>query len=101
MVDIDETICYYTGPRIYEYAIPRMDMIDKINKLYDQGWIICYATSRGSSQPKNAGRMKHLRELTAKQLKDWGCKHHHLMMGDEKPLFDLIVDDKAKTIEEL
>lgn len=100
-VDIDETICFYEGPRVYEKAVPDTKNIWKINKLFEEGWVVVYATSRGSSQPRNAGRMKYLRDLTEKQLKTWGCKYHHLVMGDEKPLYDLIVDDKAKRIEEL
>ena len=101
MVDIDETICMYPGERIYENALPLPEWIKKSNHLYDQGWIIVYATSRGSTQPRNKERMAYLRKLTEKQLSEWGCKHHHLIMGDEKPLYDLIIDDKAKRIQEL
>ena len=42
LVDIDETICFYEGKRIYENAIPSQENIDKINKLYDEGWEIVY-----------------------------------------------------------
>lgn len=101
LVDIDETICSYVSDRIYEHALPDLNSIDKINKLFDEGWIVTYGTSRGSSQPLNKERLQYLWQLTEKQLKDWGAKHHHLVMGDEKPLYDLIVDDKAKRIEEL
>ena len=34
-VDIDETICFYDGERNYPEAIPNMENIAKINKLYD------------------------------------------------------------------
>ena len=30
-VDIDETICFYDGDRIYEEAVPDLDNINKIN----------------------------------------------------------------------
>ena len=43
-------------------------------------------------------------EHTRAQLDAWGCKYHDLVTGtspNPKPHFDLIVDDKAKRIEEL
>lgn len=100
-VDIDETICFYQGSRIYEQAIPSQENIAKINKLYDEGWVIIYWTARGSTQPDNQERLDYLRELTTKQLNDWGAKFHRLEIGDKKPLYDLVIDDKAKRIEEL
>lgn len=100
-VDIDETICFYNGERVYEQAVPNQENIAKINKLYDGGWVIIYWTSRGSTQPDNKKRLDYLRDLTAKQLNDWGAKFHRLEIGDKKPLYDLIIDDKAKRIEEL
>tara|TARA_B100000945_G_C20009210_1_gene424670 strand:- start:98 stop:241 length:144 start_codon:yes stop_codon:yes gene_type:complete len=39
-------------------------------------------------------------EITKKQLKIWGARHHELKMN-YKPEFDLIIDDKAKRIEEI
>lgn len=100
-VDIDETICFYEGDRIYENAIPSNENIDKINKLYDQGWIVVYWTARGSSDPDNKERVEYYRNLTTKQLQEWNAKFHKLELGDKKPLYDLIVDDRAKRIEEL
>lgn len=100
-VDIDETICFYSGDRIYELAVPNHDNITKINALYDGGYVIVYWTARGSSQPDNVVRLEHLRTLTKKQLKEWGAKFHRLEIGDKKPLYDLVIDDKAKRIEEL
>jgi len=101
LVDIDETICFYDGDRIYESAIPNSVNIDKINALYDKGWDIIYWTARGSTQPENKKRMEALRTLTATQLNEWGAKYTELQIGDKKPLFDLVIDDKAKRIEEL
>ena len=101
-VDIDETICFYNDEnRIYEQAIPSQINIDKINKLYDEGWLIIYWTARGSSDPTNVQRIEYYRNLTIKQLNKWGAKYHKLELGDKKPLYDLIIDDKAKRIEEL
>lgn len=100
-IDIDETICFYTNERIYEQAIPNFENIAKINKLYDEGWIIVYWTARGSSQLANCVRLSYLRKLTVEQLNSWDAKFHNLEIGDKKPFYDLIVDDKAKRIEEL
>ena len=93
-VDIDETIATYSGERIYEQAIPIQKNIDKINKLYDEGNKIIYWTARGSSTSPN-----NWRNLTEKQLKEWGCKYHELRL--DKPHYDLIIDDKSKRIEEI
>jgi len=100
-VDIDETICFYEGDRIYELAMPSLENIEKINQLYDEGWVITYWTARGSSTPTNKQRIEEYRALTLKQLHEWGARFHNLEVGDKKPLYDLIIDDKAKRIEEL
>lgn len=100
LVDIDETICYYEDQnnRRYNLSIPIQENIDKINKLYDEGWEITYWTARGSNS-----RIDYT-EYTRQQLKGWGCKFHNLITGttdNPKPHFDLVIDDKAKRIEEL
>ena len=84
-VDIDETICFYSGTREYHLAEPSYDNIEKINKLYDEGHEITYWTARGSI---NTDRVLEYYKLTKKQLGDWGCKHHNLIVG-EKPAYDL------------
>jgi hypothetical protein len=101
LVDIDETICFYDGNRVYEKAVPNFENISKINKLYNSGWIIIYWTARGSTQLHNKERLEYIRELTLKQLKEWEALFHKLEIGDKKPLFDLVIDDKAKRIEEI
>ena len=98
-VDIDETICFYSGERKYDLAEPNYNNIDKINKLYDEGNIITYWTARGSST-FSALRLEQYRRLTKSQLEEWGCKYHSLELGN-KPQFDLLIDDKAKRIEEI
>ena len=98
LVDIDETICFYSNERRYDLSEPNYKNIDKINKLYDEGWQIIYWTARGSVSGVD------YREHTLKQLKEWGCKFHKLITGtgsNPKPMFDLVIDDKAKRIEEL
>ena len=93
-VDIDETICFYNDRREYPLAIPHLDNISKINKLFDEGHIITYYTARGSVTGLN------WYALTQWQLKEWGCKYHNLSVG-EKPDYDLLICDKTKRIEEI
>lgn len=95
LVDIDETICHYPNIRRYDLAVPVQSNIDKINKLYDEGWKIIYWTARGAVSGVD------YKEFTLQQLTEWNCKFHQLMCGDQKPHFDLVIDDKAKRIEEL
>jgi len=93
-VDIDETICYYENERDYNLALPLVDNIKKINKLYDEGHHIKYWTARGSVTKID------WYEVTKKQLDNWGCKYHNLSVG-EKPPYDLLICDKTKRIEEI
>ena len=86
-VDIDETICRYEGERNYKNAIPILENIDKINKLYDMGHNINYWTARGS-----CSGIDHT-VLTNNQLCEWGVKFHKLFLG--KPHYDIFIDDKA------
>tara|TARA_R110000744_G_scaffold157737_1_gene273696 strand:+ start:603 stop:953 length:351 start_codon:yes stop_codon:yes gene_type:complete len=101
-IDIDETICFYTNKRIYELAIPNSKNIDKINELKQKNWHITYYTARGG-----ASKIDYTK-LTTMQLEKWGCLYDDLVVGysedstrPTKPSYDLIVDDKAKRIEEL
>ena len=104
LVDIDETICFYGDKRRYDMAIGHPSNIEKINKLYDEGWHVVYWTARGGSEKsKKEGRCYY--DFTWKQLESWGCKFHDLSTGTKgkfiKPPYDLVIDDKAKRIEEL
>lgn len=93
-VDIDETICDYSGERRYDLAEPILEHIEKINRLYDEGHTITYWTARGSVTGID------WYQVTENQLQQWGCKFHHLSVG-EKPAYDLLICDKTKRIEEL
>tara|TARA_R110002167_G_scaffold17262_3_gene66178 strand:- start:547 stop:843 length:297 start_codon:yes stop_codon:yes gene_type:complete len=84
-VDIDQTICSFTGGR-YSLAKPMEDRIKKINKLYEQGNTIIYWTARGTITNMNWFH------VTKEQLDNWGCKYSELRMG--KPYYDLFIDDK-------
>tara|TARA_R110000803_G_scaffold181313_1_gene243700 strand:+ start:330 stop:623 length:294 start_codon:yes stop_codon:yes gene_type:complete len=93
-VDIDETICDYSGEREYPLAQPILENIAKINKLYEDGHTIKYWTARGTVTKLD------WYDLTEKQLQKWGCKYHHLSVG-KKPAYDLLICDKTKRIEEV
>ena len=92
-VDIDETICTTSSSRNYELAVPIIDNIEKINKLYDDGNTIVYWTARGSRKQIN------WYDLTYSQLNEWGAKFHELRV--DKPYYDLFIDDKTLRIEEI
>ena len=79
LVDIDETICFYSGDRRYDLAEPSQENIAKINKMYDEGWQVIYWTARGSVSKRD------YYQYTWDQLESWGCKFHDLctIRGDK------------------
>tara|TARA_B100001564_G_scaffold324598_1_gene305497 strand:+ start:834 stop:1157 length:324 start_codon:yes stop_codon:yes gene_type:complete len=93
-VDIDETICVNNSERDYSKATPIVENIKKINSLYDKGHYIFFWSARGSGTGIN-----HY-ELTKSQFKEWGVKYHGLSLG-EKPIFDVLIDDKVINIKDL
>ena len=91
-VDIDETICFYPEERRYELAVPDMENISKINKLFDDGNKVVYWTARGSTTGIDWF------ELTSKQLEQWGVRYSELKLG--KPYYDIFICDKAFNSED-
>lgn len=90
IIDIDGTICsnaYLITGDVYD-AIPYIDRIEKINKLYDAGHTIILDTARGSETGE-----KH-DERTKKQLEKWGVKYHKLRTG-VKFFGDYYIDDRG------
>jgi len=84
--DIDGTLCD-TEDSHYKDSIPRMDIISRVNQLYERGHTIKIFTGRGATSGID------WREFTEKQLKSWGVTYHELIMG--KPKADIFIDDKA------
>jgi hypothetical protein len=75
-------------------------MIEKLNKLYDEGNTIYIYTARGMGQ-FNGNLVKvynSLYVLTLNSLEEWGIKHHGLIMG--KLQYDYLIDDKAVCFSE-
>ena len=96
--DIDGTICfteYKIEDKKWTYidAEPNVDLIEKINELYDMGEYIVLFTARGSIINTNWD------EITTKQLKEWGVKYHELRFG--KPGAEIYVDDRTISPEDL
>lgn len=91
VIDIDGTICTQDGTN-YSLAKPKYDVIEKINKKYDEGYLIILFTARGTKTGFDWSN------TTRKQLADWDVKYHTLQFG--KPPGDLYIDDKAVNIND-
>ena len=84
--DVDGTICDETCDFGYEYAQPRQEMVDAINRLYDEGHTIKIFTARGQATGID------WEQFTKEQLAEWGVKYHEY---HKKISGDFYVDDKA------
>ena len=93
-VDIDDTICTTNKDLDYSKAKPIERNIININKLFDMGHEITFWSARGSETGIN------WEDITRNQFKVWGVKYHKLILG-EKPVFDLLIDDKAVNVNNL
>ena len=84
--DIDGVIAMKREDLDYGQAGPNERMIKIINQLYDWGNRIVLFTARGYVTGID------WREVTERQMQQWGVKYHELHMG--KPNADFYVDDK-------
>lgn len=89
--DIDNTICD-TEKNYYKEAVPRWNVIDVVNRLYDEGNEIIIYTSRGSKSGVD------WRDFTVEQLNGWEVKYTRLLLG--KLNYDVWIDDKAINIQD-
>lgn len=85
--DIDGTICSTDESHNYELAKPFQDVIEKINELYKNNYIVLFTARGGSSKID-------WHDLTVHQLKKWGVNYHELI-DKNKPSYDIFIDDKA------
>lgn len=93
-IAIDGTICkYYFYKNDYHFSVPKKDVIQYVNKLYDEGNEIHYWTARGSTTGKIWDK------LTVQQLRTWKCKYDTINIG--KPHYDYWIDDKAINVKDL
>ena len=89
VIDIDGTICSQENPENYKDAIPKVDVIDSINKYYENGYIIIFYTARHITR----------RELTENWMNENGVKYHYISYG--KPVGDFYIDDKNRSINDM
>jgi len=89
--DLDHTLCNVrkVGDHWdYRNAVPDMERIAKVNKLYDEGNHITIDTARGYVSGIN------WLPFTSEQVIGWGIKFHRLRTGIKIPCtYD--IDDKA------
>jgi len=88
-VDIDGVICTNTYG-FYDKAVPKLNNIKKVNKLFDDGHTVVIWTARGTLLKESK---RTIMKLTKQQLKDWGVKYTKLKFG--KPYYDYLWDDRS------
>lgn len=91
--DIDGVIATLTENNDYSKARPRLEMIERINRLHAAGHQIILFTARGSATGID------WRTVTEEQMRRWGVKHHKILFG--KPAADFYFDDRMISLEEL
>lgn len=96
--DLDNTLCN-TIDKKYDKSEPISDMIDRVNRLYDDGNEIVIFTARGMGRFNKVVKKvyEEYYDLTKNQVDSWGLKYHNLILG--KPSFDYFIDDKNLTID--
>jgi capsule biosynthesis phosphatase len=92
--DFDDTIAT-TITRDWSTAIPHLNVINKINSLYDKGWQIIIVTARGQLSCKGDWKKadKKYRKIIEEWLANHSVKYHELKF--EKYLASYYIDDKA------
>lgn len=95
VVDIDGTLCEETHGLEYECALPKQDVIDKVNSYYLAGFEVTIFTARGMYRYNGDGALadRELRKITERWLKNNGVMYHRLLFG--KPSADKYIDDKG------
>ena len=91
---MDGVICNNTFGD-YEAALPNINAIKTINKLFSEGNYILIYTSRymGTFNNDIVKVNDYGYTKTKKQLENWGLKFNKLLLG--KPEYDIIIDDKS------
>ena len=98
ILDFDDTLAFTTN-RDWENAEPNLKLIEKTNKLYDEGWTINIVTARGNISCKTR---KEAADKFQPGMEKWlakhGVKYHSISF--EKPLGAYYIDDKGMTPED-
>lgn len=103
VVDFDETLAIYEGSSAAENipnAVPNIPLINRINKLFREGFEIHIYTARGhlSARSREEAEMKY-RDVIEKWLDKWDVKYH--LLSFQKPYAIYYIDDKAIRPDEL
>lgn len=85
--DIDGILCEEEEDVAYDERKPYPEAIAKVNALYGSGHYIIIFTGRGTVTGID------WRDVTERQLKEWGVKYHELIFG--KPDYDILIDNKT------
>jgi len=89
-VDMDGVLCNCTMGD-YTKAEPNVGNIRKVNKLFDDGYMVVVWSAR-----KHDDDPLGVFNLTKAQLDKWGVRYH--VLSFDKPMYDILVDDKARDV---
>lgn len=97
--DIDDTISIHTN-RDYANAKPIQPVIDKLNKLHQQGYYIKLFTGRGQLSCNGDLDLiiKTKKPVLEKWLEEHNVEYDELIFG--KPLGDWYIDDKGMSVKD-
>ena len=103
IVDVDLTLCSEPlVPGRYETCTPHVEMIDKVNELYNKGHTIILFTARGmrSYNEDIIDIHIHVKPVLVDWLDSFGVQYTRLIMG--KPWGPNVhyIDDKNMTFED-
>lgn len=91
--DIDGVIANKRDDLDYSQETPNNEIILIIKRLYEAGNNIVLFTARGYVTGKD------WKEVTARQMQEWGVPYHELIFG--KPNATFYIDDKSLSVDDL
>lgn len=91
--DIDGVVAFLSPENNYVLAKPNIEIINKINDLYNAGHTIILFTARGSKTGIDWAA------TTEKQMREWGVRFHELRLG--KPFADYYIDDRMLSVNDI
>jgi len=101
IVDFDDTLCIHPEDKSnIANGLPNIDLINKLNKLFDEGFTIEIYTARGHISAKNRKEAEHkYRQVIEDWLQNYFVKYHSLSF--QKPFGVIYIDDKSVRPDEL
>ena len=102
IVDVDGTLCETVSSfDEYYFAKPKIDIINKVNSLYDSGSTIILFTARGMRTFND--NVSKIEEVHRPILEEWlnknNVKYHELRFGKAWAPECYYVDDKAMSLD--